>query len=319
MFDWNDLSFFLEVARQGRLASAARCLKVDHTTVGRRIAELERSLECRLFDRTLDGFVLADAGQRLLRYAEAVEANILAITQEVGGGHAEPSGTVRVATMEGIASLYLVKTLRAFHRSHPNILVELVTSSHLPNVTKREADISLSFMRPQGSRLLVDKIGGFALRLYAAPDYLAERGEPQTLSDLGDHVFVDYVEDLVAINEVRWLRDVISEPPTVFRSSSMIAQQNAAAAGLGLVLLPCFAGAPDARLRPILVDTVCVRRDIWLAVHEDFRPIARVSSVCRFLRETITADQSFLNGETQASRFDAPVAVARGTEPPISP
>lgn len=296
VFDWNDLTFFLELARQGRLASAGRHLKVDHTTVSRRIAELERSLECKLFDRTQDGFVLADAGQRLLRYAETIESNIMAISQEIGGVHAEPGGMVRLATMEGIASLYLARVLRSFHDSHPNILIELVTSPHFVNVTKREADISLSFMKPKGHRLLVEKIGGFELRLYGAPDYLAARGDPKTLNDLRHHVFVDYVEDLVTIDEVRWLHDVVTDPPTTFRSSSMIAQQNAAAAGLGLVLLPSFAGAPDARLRPVLSGVVSVHRDIWLAVHEDFQFIARVKMVCRFLRETITADQAFLNG-----------------------
>ena len=295
VFDWNDLSYFLELARQGRLASAGRHLKVDHTTVSRRIAELERSLECKLFDRTLDGFVLTEAGQRLLRYAETIESNILAISQEVGGARADPSGTVRLATMEGIASLYLAGALRAFHDTYPNILVELVTSPHLINVTKREADVSLSFVKPKGQRLLVENIGSFELRLYGAPDYLAARGEPKTLNDLRHHVFVDYVEDLIAIDEVRWLHDVVTDPPTTFRSSSMIAQQNAAAAGLGLVLLPCFAAAPDARLQPVLVGTVSVHRDIWLAVHEDFQFIARVKTVCRFLRKTIAADQPFLN------------------------
>ena len=300
MFDWNDLTFFLELARQGRLAPAGRRLKVDHTTVSRRIAELERSLECRLFDRTHDGFALADDGQRLLRYAEIIESNILAISQEIGGIHTEPSGIVRLATMEGIASLYLAHALRSFRATHPNILIELVTSSHLVSVTKREADIWLSFFKPRGQRVLIERIGGFKLQLYGAPDYLAERGEPKTLNDLRHHVFVDYVEDLISIGEVRWLHDVVTDPPTVFRSSSMIAQQNAAAAGQGLVLLPCFAGAPDVRLRPVLTDIVSVHRDIWLSVHKDFELIARVKAVCRFLRERISADQSFLDGKAAA-------------------
>lgn len=299
LFDWNDLSFFLALARHGRLALAGRRLKVDHTTVSRRIAELERSLECRLFDRTADGFALTSAGQRLLRHAETIESNIVAISQEVGSGRADPSGTVRLATMEGIASLYLAGALRAFHDSYPNILVELVTSSHLVNVTKREADVSLSFVKPKGQRLLVENIGGFELRLYGAPDYLAAHGEPKTLHDLRRHVFVDYVEDLVAIDEVRWLHDVVTNPLTTFRSSSMISQQNAAAAGLGLVLLPSFAAVKDARLRAVLVRSVSVRRDLWLAVHEDFQSIPRVKILCRFLRETISADEFFLKARTK--------------------
>jgi len=65
MFDWNDLTFFLELARHGRLMPAARRLKVDHTTVSRRIADLERGLDVRLFNRNSDGFVLTEAGHKL--------------------------------------------------------------------------------------------------------------------------------------------------------------------------------------------------------------------------------------------------------------
>ena len=93
----------------------------------------------------------------------------------------------------------------------------------------------------------------------------------------------------------------MTDPLTTFRSSSMISQQNAAAAGLGLVLLPSFAAAKDARLRPVLVRTVSVRRDLWLAVHEDFQFIPRVKTLCRFLRETITADEFFLTARTRDS------------------
>ncbi len=96
MFDWNDLTFFLELARQGRLVPAARRLRVDHTTVSRRIAELERSLDCKLFDRTRNGFVLSDSGQRLLEHAEAAEINMLNIAETIGNKPAQVSGSVRL-------------------------------------------------------------------------------------------------------------------------------------------------------------------------------------------------------------------------------
>ena len=294
-FDWNDLRFFLELARQGRLGPAARRLNVDHTTVGRRIAELEKALNTKLFDRAETGFVLTGSGHRLLGYAEAIENNALAVTEQAGQPEVL-AGTVRLATMEGIASFYLAERMSEFHARHPDILVELVTSAQMLNLTKREADVSLSFVHPTGSRLIVRKIGRFDARLYGAPAYLREHGTPRNPADLNDHVFVDYIEDLVQIPAVRWLLDAVVNPQVVFRSTSMVSQQNAAAAGMGLVVLPSFLGARDSRLKPLLVDQLSIKRDLWLAVHEDLRHMARVKALTGFIKEVVERDQDFLDG-----------------------
>jgi DNA-binding transcriptional LysR family regulator len=295
MFNWNDLRVFVEVARQGTLAGAARRLRIDHTTVGRRINELEQALNVKLFDRTATGYILTEAGHRLLSPAAQIEEGAIGISESVGKS-TDFAGTVRVATMEGIGSYYIAPNLPTFHARHPSIIVELVTSSHLLNLTKREADISLSFFRPEGPRLVTRKIGQFDLRLYGAPSYLERHGEPRTIDDLSRHLFVDYIDDLVAIPAVRWLRDVIPKPRVAFHSTSMLAQQNAAAAGLGLVLLPSFTAARDPRLRPVLTSLVSVKRELWLSVHEELRLLARIRAVMTFLTDLVDRDREFLDG-----------------------
>ncbi len=295
MFDWNDLTYFLEVARQGRLGPAAKRLHVDHTTVGRRIAELEKMLNVKLFDRTQNGFVLTEAGHRLLRQAESIENHALAIADNAGQP-AALAGTVRLATMEGIASFYLAPRLIEFHARHPAIMVELVTSTQLLNLTKREADVSLSFVSPGGSRLIARKIGRFDLKLYGAPSYLRLHGTPKSIADLENHVFVHYIEDMVQISVVHWLHDAIQHPHVVFRSTSLIAQKNAAAAGMGLVVLPSFLAARDARLKPLLVDQLSIKRELWLSVHEDLCDMARVKALTNFITDVIKRDQDFLDG-----------------------
>ena len=141
----------------------------------------------------------------------------------------------------------------------------------------------MSFVCPSASRLIARKIGRFDLRLYAASAYLERHGTPESVSDLQDHLFVDYIDDLVQIPAVRWLHDAVQDPQVVFRSSSMVAQQNAAAAGIGLVVLPSFTGARDKRLRPLLTDQRSIKRDLWLAVHEDLRNLSRVKALTEFL------------------------------------
>jgi DNA-binding transcriptional LysR family regulator len=302
MFDWNDLRYFLELARQGRLGPAARRLEVDHTTVGRRIAELEKALNAKLFDRTDTGFVLTGAGHRLLGYAETIENNALAVAESARQPQAL-AGTVRVATMEGFASFYLAERISEFHARHPDILVELVTSAQLLNLTKREADVSVSFVCPTGSRLIVRKVGHFEVSLYAAPAYLARHGVPRTVADLKEHVFVDYIDDLVQISAVRWLLDAIPNPTVVFRSTSMVSQQNAAAAGVGIVALPSFLGIGDSRFKLLPIEGLSIKRDLWLAVHEDLRHMARVKALTSFIREVIERDQQLLNGAAAQQRL----------------
>jgi DNA-binding transcriptional LysR family regulator len=295
MFDWNDLRYFLELARQGRLAPAAKRLQVDQSTVGRRIAELEKALDTQLFHRSASGYVLTEAGHRLLAHAESIEANTTAIAENAGQSQAA-TGTVRLATMEGLASFYVAPRLVEFHASHPGILVELIISTQLLNLTKREADVSLSFVRPSGPRLIVRRIGQVDLRLYGAPAYLEQHGTPRTLEELRNHRFVAYIDDLVQIPEVLWLYDAIQEPNVVFRSTSMISQHNAAAAGLGLVMSPSFIAAGDARLRPLAIEGLSVKRELWLSTHEDLRYMARVKALMDFLKDVVERDQPLLDG-----------------------
>jgi DNA-binding transcriptional LysR family regulator len=201
-----------------------------------------------------------------------------------------------VATMEGIGSFYIAPRMWKLRQAFPSIRVELVTERHLINLTKREADISVSFAQMKGPRLISEKIGTFELRLYAAPSYIDRMGLPASLDELDDHEFVDYIDDLVSIPEVRWLHDVLIPSKVIFQSSSMVAQQNAAAGGAGLVLLPSFSAVEDTRLVPVMPQLVSVMRSIWLTVHEDHQYLSRIKTVKRFLNQSISDDQAFLNG-----------------------
>lgn len=302
LFNWNDVTYFLEVARHRQLAAAAKRLRSDSTTVGRRVRELEAKLNCKLFRRSKSGFVLTDAGQQLLIHAEAMETRARSIADTFGGAGKSLSGTVRVGTMEALGSLYLAGRFVDFNRTHPEITVELVTASNWINLSKREADILISFPRPNGHRLCCKKIGEFALRLYASPAYLAERGRPTSLTDLEAHDFVDYIGDLVQISAVRWLSDVVRRPRVVFRSSSLVAQYHAALAGQGIAMLPSFVAGRDHRLLPVLGTGAMVKRDFWLSVHEELSHIGRVGEVERFLTKLIQDDQPFLNGDGSATK-----------------
>lgn len=296
--NWDDLRIFLEVARQGHMAPAARKLKVDHATVSRRIGQLEDVLGVKLFNRTRTGMSLREPGEKLLRHAETIEIQTLAAAEISEARSGKYAGPVRIAMMEGIGSFYLAYRLDRLRSSYPDLRLELVSSPQTVNLTRRDADLFLSFFRPSGRGLNAEKVGAFELRLYASPAYLRRHGIPRAVEDLSSHMYIDYIDDLIAIDAVRWLADVVKNPRTVFNSNSVIAQYHAAVVGVGIALLPSFVAARDRRLKPVLVGKVSVEREIWLSVHHGLHDNPRVRAVREFIVTTVAEDQDYLLGRS---------------------
>lgn len=296
LLDWDDLKVFLNAARGGSLAGAAKRLRVDQSTVSRRLAHLEAALGLALFERVPSGLRLSEAGQRLLGHAERAESAVIALREEVSPTSGQAGGRVRLATMEGIASLYLAERFVSLRERNADLTVELVTSAQTVYVNRREADLFLSFFRPPGQGLVSEQVGRFRLGLHGAPAYLARAGMPQSLDDLRQHAFVSYIDDLIQVDCVRWLDDVARERRTVFHSTSMIAQKQAAVGGLGLVLLPSFAVNGRDDLVPVLPALAATTRDLWLNVHTDLQFAPRIRAVVGFLRALFRADPSMQIG-----------------------
>ena len=178
--------------------------------------------------------MLTERGHRLFDIAERIEQEASAVEPAMGADNATAAGRVRVVTMEGIGAFFLAQRFAELAVQSPGVTVELVTERHIISLTKREADIFISFVHPAGAKLEVKKLGSFRLALCASQAYLAQRGAPRDRDELAAHTFVDYVEDLIAIQPVHWLLDVLDPTNVVFRSSSMHAQQLAIAAGAGI-------------------------------------------------------------------------------------
>jgi DNA-binding transcriptional LysR family regulator len=301
-YNWDDIIYFLEVARARNLVRAGQKLKVDHTTVSRRVRELERSLNTTLFKRSKSGFSLTEAGLRLLQFAEGMENNANSIVESVVGAEkADAVGAVRIASMEGIGSMYLTRCISEFHKTYPSIQVELITDTRLLDMTRREADIFVSFFKPQGRRLSVKKIGEFKIFLYASSSYLETHRMPVHLKDLDQHGFIDFIDEHIHIKENRWLSDIVRPAHIVFRSTSLVSQYMAASSGLGVAMLPSFVAAQNKDLRPILPSYFSIR-DIWLSAHEDLLHIGRIKAVMNFLDKRVAADRNYLMSEKPLGR-----------------
>jgi DNA-binding transcriptional LysR family regulator len=295
---WDDLRIFLEVARQGSVHAAAKRLKLDHSTVTRRIGKLESQLAVKLLDRSPRGIAVRQEAKALLAHIEQMDVHAGSLEDTVTHASAETPQIVRVATMEGLASLYLARCLPALARFAPNTKIELVSIPQTVDLSRKEADIFLSFFNPKSRGLKSALFGRCSLFLYCSPDYLRQHGVPKDRKDLQRHVFVGYIDDLLAIHAVRWLDEVIAEPRMSFHSNSIIAQCNAAVAGMGIVLLPTFVAAGVTGLQRIRPDIV-VRREIWVSLRTEQSHQTRIRSVIRFLRHIFNRDVDFLSGKTE--------------------
>jgi len=295
--DWDDLRLFLAVSRAGNLSQAAKLLKVDHSTISRRLARLELCVGGPLFERRKDGLKRTHLAEDILPQVETMEGGVIALREGLGSAAGQlPSGVVRVAMMEGIGSMYIARKLVKLSDRYPQLRIELVTSPQLVNVSRREADIFLSFFEPIGRGLDCEKVGSFALSLYGSSTYFDRYGAPRGVADLAHHRFVTYVDDLVQVDTVKWLDEVVAHPSISFFSNSMLAQMAAAASGLGLVLLPRFSVINEKELVPILPREIVVYRDLWLSVHVDLRYSTRIKAVLLYLKEVIAEDAEFLGG-----------------------
>jgi len=296
MYDWNDLRYFLELSRQGKLIKAAARLQVDHTTVSRRIASLESELDVRLFDKSPRGYQLTDAGLRLLPMAEKIEAQSNHLYQDISGKDARLSGTVRVATPEALGSQVIARHVTEFRNNHPDIEIELVAETRRMSLSKREADIAITLARPDSGRLISWKLCDYRLKLFAARQYLDSCPTIVSQDDLAQHQFVSYIDDLIDMPELRFFENTIKNAHVVFRSTNVSAQFNAILDGIGLGMVHCFMAHNEDRLVAILPQQIWVDRTYWLLVHEDLRQVARVDAVCQFLTRLLRDNKALMMG-----------------------
>ena len=193
--DWDNLRYFLAVARAGKLTAAARRLGQDHTTVGRRIASLESAFHSKLFERRPDGYRLTEAGQRLYENVDALESSIWEIQRNIAGRTQHVEGVVRIGAPDDFGNLFLAKHIGELQSLHPGLKIELITLPYTLSVSKREADIAIGIERPVEGRLFVRKLTDFEMRLYATRDYIDAHGPIDGVSDLAGQMWIGCVSD----------------------------------------------------------------------------------------------------------------------------
>ncbi|HUM11845.1 MAG TPA: LysR family transcriptional regulator [Myxococcaceae bacterium] len=292
--DWNDLRYFLTIARSGSLAKAARELAVEHTTVSRRLGALESALGTKLFARGPGGLTLTPAGKDILPVVESIGERISALERCVTGADGRVAGTVRLTIPES-GNSYFMQRLTELRSRHPELLIELISDNRALDIRRGEADIAVRFAANVDQDLVVRRAGTAGWALYASTAYLARKGPLASVDDLTGHEVIGYADLLATVEGEAWVRSLRHAPNVVMRGNSITAVARAAVEGIGIAPLPCFAAAQEpalVRISPRLIG----ERDILVVAHPDLVKVARVRATLDFLVELFHRDAALWNG-----------------------
>ncbi len=289
MLDWDDLRFFLAIARHGSLTAAAKDLRVAQSTVGRRLASLESNLSVRLLHRTPEGYRLTLAGESVRAQAERVEAEALTVERTVGGQDDKLKGVVRITCTETLAVHVLAPCFVALQHHHPDILVELVPNPAQVSLSMREADIAVRLAPSDRNDLVVRRIGRMGFGLYASPLYLQRYGAPDFEAGCAGHRLMTSLDDVDGDDQERWVADLASRAHSGLQTSSHEALVVAARSGGGLACLACFRADPDPALTKLETPSSAPPADICVLFHKDSRSTPRIRATASAITEAVRA------------------------------
>lgn len=282
--EWDDFKYFLAVARSGSLTAAARLLKTSAATVGRRIITLESRLGARFFDRKQTGYTLTESGEAIRLKAEEIEEAVLSLERKAFGRDLRATGKVRVATAEDIASVIVAPRLKDFRRSHPGIMLEMVSSWDVVNLTRREADVAIRTVRPTQGDYVIRQTGVWNCALYVAKPFARAHNLVANMKKMPNIDVISWTEEH-RFRGGDWFDKNAKNAPVVFAANSRQIQYAACKAGLGAAILPCMTADIDTDLIRLLPPERVRSVPLWLVAHRDLVRTARVRAVIDFLAD----------------------------------
>ena len=290
MENWDDMRVFLAVARAEGLSAAAPVLKMDPSTLGRRIARLERSLGAALFVKSPQGYALTDLGERMKARAAEAEVHLARIKEEGQGDSTGLTGQVRIGAPDGAANYLLPQVCAAIQEKNPALEVQILALPRVVNLSRREADMAITVSPPAAGRLTVQKITDYQLHLAMRSD-----APPlKNLADLKGRRIVGYIPDMIFDKELDYLGEVGVTSVQMASNSVAVQLQMLRQGGVGIVHDFALPFAPE--LRQVLRDEVSLTRSFYLVRHTSDRHSDRLTRFAEALRKGMQDEVTRLEG-----------------------
>jgi DNA-binding transcriptional LysR family regulator len=288
--DWDNLKFFLALAESGSLSRASERLRVDHSTVARRIEMLECDLGVHLVERLPRSYRLTAEGERVRDRAKQIETGVADIARFARGADRSLQRVVRVNGPPTFVTRFLAPRLLPLQREHPGLHIELVGESRQISLSAAEADLALRLVRPREKGLVARRLAVIAWGVYGSRDYLARRGE-------GERDFLGYDDSLDHLPQQRWVRSLTGERTLALRANDLTNLLTAVRAGLGLAALPCVMACGKPELIRVATRVPPPTQELWLLFHRDIGRAPAVRTVIDRITEITASARSAFLGE----------------------
>ena len=283
MFDWNDLKYFLAIARHHSTIAAGKALGLSQSTVQRRLTELEDAIGQPLVKRHPSGYRLTKFGEELLPYAERIEATVIDFERRVADESHDLTGVIRVTCPEPIIGRMTKSSLiDRFQTLHPKLRIEFVTSDRYLDLSKGEADVAFR-SGDTDDELVGRKVADSIWAIYGSRGYIEQFGKPDKVADLPGHPLVGFDETLSMHRASIWLRNVAPDVKMSARTNSVLGLIYAVKSGIGLGPLPASLGDAEPDLVRVLGPIPELSRSWRLLTHPDLRRVPRIAAFFDFI------------------------------------
>jgi DNA-binding transcriptional LysR family regulator len=168
MLSWDDFRYIKAIAESRSLNGAAQMLKVNHSTVFRRLGQVEEHLGSRLFDRSRSGYALTPSGEEMVRLAERIGNDVVSFERKISGQDLRPSGELRVTVNDLVLLHLLTEILVDFRRAYPEIVLDVVVSNTMLNLSRRDADVAVRATYVAPETLSAQRVSNVAWAVFGA-------------------------------------------------------------------------------------------------------------------------------------------------------
>lgn len=283
--NWNDLKYLVVVSQNNTLPEAAKVLKVNQSTVFRRINQLEETVGVKLFIRSNDGYKLSPVGEEILGYAEEIVGRIADIQLTLNNQSSELSGQVNLTVPHNFGYHMLPKYIYEFQTQYPDIIINLHISNDDCDLSKREADLAIRACSEPPYDLVGKHLFSLPWCAYASDSYLEVYGKPSKTEDLNHHKIISSHVNLSSLPAFKWIRDNIPPSYITARSNDLISMSALAEEGVGIAILPT--DQAKAKLNQLFAINAIQPSELWLLFHPDMRNCKRLKVFKNYLIEKL--------------------------------
>ncbi|HEV2558012.1 MAG TPA: LysR family transcriptional regulator [Microvirga sp.] len=292
---WDDFRLVKTIAESRGLAGAADRLGVNHSTVFRRLGQLEDSLGVKLFERHRTGYALTAAGEEMTALAERMEEDVATFERKLAGQAVSPAGELRVTTNDTLLVHLLTPLFAKFTRSCPDVRLDVVLTNQALNLSKRDADVAIRATDNPPETLVGRRVASIAWAVYGRASDFPQPRRPDLL-ELYDRNWVALGDNLAGLKAARFVRDRVPPERIVYKVNTVLGLAEAVESGIGIGPLPCFI----ADARPALVRLTDPNPDfaagLWLLTHPDLKQSARVRAFMDFAAAEIAKQRKVIEG-----------------------